>query len=122
MIGISRLLIARGAQSNPSIFRAEGLLPIETVAIAYVEKAKALQHSFTNIKYTIMQMWPESYHLSDTGKQVLHARNTQDLLQVEQASYPSHLLHFHTFLHCSFSNGYIGTLCMHQKEPRNKAE
>ena len=39
--GISRLLIARGAQSNPSIFRAEGLLPIETVAIAYVEKAKA---------------------------------------------------------------------------------
>ena len=80
VLGISRLLIARGAQSNPSIFRAEGLLPVETVAIAYVEQAKALQHSFTNIKYTIMQMWPESYHLSDIGKLVLHAKNTQDLL------------------------------------------
>lgn len=80
LLGISRFLIARGAQSNPSIFRPEGLLPVETVAVAYVEKAKALQHAFTNIKYTIMHMWPESYHLSDTGKRVLHARNTQELL------------------------------------------
>lgn len=50
------VMIARGAQWNPSAFRKEGLLPFETVVRAYIKKAIDLDNLFQNTKYVLLSM------------------------------------------------------------------
>ncbi|KAL1919035.1 uncharacterized protein VTP21DRAFT_2416 [Calcarisporiella thermophila] len=54
--GAHSAMIARGAQDNPSVFRAEGLIPLEEVVRAYVKKSVDIDNPYQNTKYTLMQM------------------------------------------------------------------
>lgn len=50
------VMVARGAQWNPSAFRKEGLLPFETVVRVYIKKAIDLNNLFQNTKYVLLSM------------------------------------------------------------------
>lgn len=50
------VMIARGAQWNPSAFRKEGLLPYDIVVRAYIKKAIDLDNLFQNTKYVLLSM------------------------------------------------------------------
>ncbi|KAI7900417.1 uncharacterized protein BX663DRAFT_517494 [Cokeromyces recurvatus] len=50
------VMMARGAQWNPSAFRREGLLPFETVVRAYIKKAIDYDNLFQNTKYVLLSM------------------------------------------------------------------
>ncbi|KAJ1971901.1 tRNA-dihydrouridine synthase 2 [Dimargaris xerosporica] len=56
--GASSVMIARGAQSNPSIFSAQGPTDSHLVARQYIAIAMAIHNRFQNTKYTLMQMYP----------------------------------------------------------------
>jgi tRNA-dihydrouridine synthase 2 len=49
-------MLARAAQSNPSVFRKEGLLPIEDVMMDYVNLADKYQMNYKNAKYALVHM------------------------------------------------------------------
>ncbi|KAI9322674.1 hypothetical protein BX666DRAFT_1849277 [Dichotomocladium elegans] len=50
------VMIARGAQYNPSIFRKEGFLPYEEVVEAYVKWAVRVDNIYQNTKYVLLTM------------------------------------------------------------------
>lgn len=50
------VMVARGAQWNPSAFRKEGLLPFDTVVRVYLKKAIDLNNLFQNTKYVLLSM------------------------------------------------------------------
>uniref|UniRef100_A0AAV1TAX3 U1-type domain-containing protein n=1 Tax=Peronospora matthiolae TaxID=2874970 RepID=A0AAV1TAX3_9STRA len=56
--GASSFLIARGALANPSIFRKEGLLPMDQVVRDYLGVAAEVDNVFQNTKYNVMRMIP----------------------------------------------------------------
>jgi tRNA-dihydrouridine synthase 2 len=53
---ITSFLIARGAQSNPSVFRKDGSVPISGIIKEYVELAEMYDIHFSNAKYVLLQM------------------------------------------------------------------
>lgn len=55
--GVSSVMIARGAQWNPSIFRSQGMLCPEVVTREYLQRAIQVDNQFSNTKYTVLQMW-----------------------------------------------------------------
>jgi len=54
--GASSVMIARGAQWNPSIFRPEGLLPLHTVMGDYLDCAVECGNFIQNTKYVLHKM------------------------------------------------------------------
>lgn len=57
--GVNSIMIARGAESNPSCFRPAGRLdPITVIAPAYLKLAIATGNHFHNTKYTLGAMDP----------------------------------------------------------------
>ncbi|CAO3599855.1 unnamed protein product [Absidia cylindrospora] len=54
--GASSVMIARGAQFNPSAFRKEGLVPFDEVAKEYIKKSVAVNNVFVNTKYVLLCM------------------------------------------------------------------
>ncbi len=55
--GVSSWMLARGAQWNVSLFRADGPLPLRQVSEAYLRLAMKWIMPPGNAKYTLMQMW-----------------------------------------------------------------
>ncbi|KAI9304132.1 hypothetical protein BJ944DRAFT_203224 [Cunninghamella echinulata] len=60
--GASSVMIARGAQYNPSAFRKEGLLPYEEVAKEYLKKCIDFDNLFANTKYVILTLNNDPAH------------------------------------------------------------
>ncbi|TMW55201.1 hypothetical protein Poli38472_013092 [Pythium oligandrum] len=56
--GASSFLIARGALSNASIFRKEGMLPYTDVVVDYLKVAAETDNVFQNTKYNLSRMLP----------------------------------------------------------------
>jgi len=54
--GCSSVMIARAAQWNPSVFRSEGFLPMETVMSDYLKTSVVYDYHFKNTKYVLAQM------------------------------------------------------------------
>lgn len=54
--GVSSVMIARGAQSNPSVFRKEGPLSTLGAIAQFLRKCIDTDNPFPNTKYTVMQM------------------------------------------------------------------
>ncbi|KAI8333474.1 hypothetical protein BC941DRAFT_357883 [Chlamydoabsidia padenii] len=54
--GASSVMIARGAQFNPSAFRKEGLVPFEQVAKEYLKICVDVNNMFVNSKYVLLCM------------------------------------------------------------------
>ena len=59
LTGVSSIMVARGAEANPSCFRKEGMLdPISVIAPLYVKLAVATGNHFHNTKYCLGAMDP----------------------------------------------------------------
>ena len=54
--GVSSVMLARGAQHNPSVFRREGLVSAREAARKYMEYAVRYDNPYQNAKYTVASM------------------------------------------------------------------
>jgi tRNA-dihydrouridine synthase 2 len=76
--GCSSVMLARAAQWNCSIFRPEGLLPLDDVIAAYLCYAVDYDNAPANSKYCVQNMLRE---LQETprGKKFLEAQTLQQM-------------------------------------------
>lgn len=98
--GASSVMVARGAMWNPSIFRAEGALPLDEVISRYIRLAVDTDAVYQNTKvpiayvcgsflavvlmailqYVVMEMLKGASRLdSPVGEQIVHAKSMQDV-------------------------------------------
>jgi len=54
--GCSSVMIARGAQWNPSVFRSAGMLPVYDVCNDYIAMSTRVGNVYANSKYAILEM------------------------------------------------------------------
>lgn len=76
--GATSVMIARQVEKNCSIFRREGLLPLDTVITSYLKYAIDYNNNTTNTKYCIQQMLGS---LQDTpyGRSLLNAQLMKEI-------------------------------------------
>ncbi|XP_063977613.1 tRNA-dihydrouridine(20) synthase [NAD(P)+]-like [Diachasmimorpha longicaudata] len=79
--GCSSVMIARSAEWNCSIFRKEGLLPIEDVIKSYLKYAIDFDNSPSNTKYCVQNILRELQE-SLMGKQFLAAQSLEQICAV----------------------------------------
>ncbi|ORZ05845.1 hypothetical protein BCR42DRAFT_427875 [Absidia repens] len=60
--GASSVMIARGAQFNPSAFRKDGLVPFDVVAKEYLKTCVDMNNVFVNTKFVLLNMNTTSKH------------------------------------------------------------
>lgn len=53
---VDSFMLARAAQWNPSVFRKDGLLPIEDVMLDYINLAEEYDINYKNAKYILVHM------------------------------------------------------------------
>uniref|UniRef100_H3AAB6 Dihydrouridine synthase 2 n=1 Tax=Latimeria chalumnae TaxID=7897 RepID=H3AAB6_LATCH len=75
------VMLARAAMWNPSIFRKEGLQPLETVIRKYIKYAVKYDNNHTNTKYCLCQMLREQLE-TPRGKKLHAAQSTQEICEV----------------------------------------
>ncbi|CAH2297297.1 tRNA-dihydrouridine(20) synthase [NAD(P)+]-like isoform X1 [Pelobates cultripes] len=76
--GASSVMIARAAMWNPSIFREEGILPLEEVVRDYIRIVVNYDNHYTNTKYCLCQMLREQLE-TPLGKRLHAAQSTQEI-------------------------------------------
>ncbi|KAF9414673.1 hypothetical protein HW555_007451 [Spodoptera exigua] len=81
MTGCSSVMIARAAEWNCSIFRKEGLLPMDTVIEEYLKLAVEYDNSPSNTKYCIQNILRD---LQDTprGRQFLDCQTLEQICSI----------------------------------------
>ncbi|CAG8516052.1 6537_t:CDS:2 [Paraglomus occultum] len=82
---VSSIMIARGAQSNVSIFCNEGLLPKREIAIMYIKKAINVHNNYANTKYTLMQMYADAVKDNEYHA-LVRAKSYEDLCEIYNLS------------------------------------
>ncbi|KAI9471552.1 tRNA-dihydrouridine synthase 2 [Coemansia sp. RSA 1085] len=58
--GATSVMTARGAAANPSIFCAKGGIPARDAVVEYVKIAMNVGNPYSNTKYTVLQMHPDT--------------------------------------------------------------
>ncbi|XP_040264922.1 tRNA-dihydrouridine(20) synthase [NAD(P)+]-like isoform X2 [Bufo bufo] len=79
--GASSVMVARAAMWNPSIFRREGLLPLEDVMRDYIRHAVSYNNHYTNTKYCLCQMMRDQLE-SPLGRKLHATQSTLDICEV----------------------------------------
>ncbi|XP_046842826.1 tRNA-dihydrouridine(20) synthase [NAD(P)+]-like [Xenia sp. Carnegie-2017] len=79
--GTDSVMVARAAQWNPSVFRKEGPLPIDTVIKDFIKFAVEYDNSFSNTKYCLAQMMHEVLE-SSKGIALKHSRTMKELCDI----------------------------------------
>lgn len=79
--GAASVMIARASENNPSIFRKEGLLPLDQVICDYLKYAIRYEAHVKNVKYCIQHML-RSNQASEQGQQLLHAHDMLTICKV----------------------------------------
>ncbi|RKP35634.1 hypothetical protein BJ085DRAFT_40301 [Dimargaris cristalligena] len=74
---VSSVMIARGAQSDPSIFSKDGPVSPYLIAQQYISLSIKTNNRFVNAKYLLMQMYPLTK--SAEFKQLTRSKNYEDL-------------------------------------------
>ncbi|XP_038628672.1 tRNA-dihydrouridine(20) synthase [NAD(P)+]-like isoform X2 [Tachyglossus aculeatus] len=74
----SSVMVARAAMWNPSIFRKEGLQPLEKVMKEYIKYAVRFDNHYINTKYCLCQMLREQLE-SPLGKKLHAAQSSQNI-------------------------------------------
>jgi len=92
--GVSSVMLARGAQDNVSIFRKEGLLAINEVAINYLFKALEKGNVFQNSKYTLLQMYKALMHKRPEGGLIQNAKSYDELCKIWDVNYGDYGYYF----------------------------
>jgi tRNA-dihydrouridine synthase 2 len=82
--GIDGCMIARAAETNPSCFREEGLLPWHEVAEEYLRTAVDLGHYFSNTKFCLSHLVPGK---SELYSQITKAKTLEALCDSLRISY-----------------------------------
>ncbi|KAJ3359285.1 tRNA-dihydrouridine(20) synthase [NAD(P)+]-like [Allomyces javanicus] len=79
--GIASVMLARSAQSNPSVFRhPEPRLPIDDVIRQYIRYAIKYDSIYQNAKYVLMQM--DHDMKSDRGKKLASAKSLRTIAEL----------------------------------------
>uniref|UniRef100_F7EAG4 Dihydrouridine synthase 2 n=1 Tax=Xenopus tropicalis TaxID=8364 RepID=F7EAG4_XENTR len=81
----SSVMLARAAMWNPSVFRPEGMLPVETVIRDYIAYAVQYDNHYTNTKYCLCQMLRDQLE-SPLGKRLHAAQSTLEICEVFEMS------------------------------------
>lgn len=81
--GASSIMIARAAEWNPSIFRKEGMLPIQDVIKKYLKLSIDLDNPSANTKYCVQNILRELQE-SEMGKRFLEAQTMEQICDVWQ--------------------------------------
>ncbi|KAM7058207.1 tRNA-dihydrouridine(20) synthase [NAD(P)+]-like isoform 3-T3 [Molossus nigricans] len=76
----SSVMVARAAMWNPSIFRKEGLRPLEEVMQKYIRYAVQYENHYTNTKYCLCQMLREQLE-SPQGKLLHAAQSSREICE-----------------------------------------
>ncbi|XP_053741600.1 tRNA-dihydrouridine(20) synthase [NAD(P)+]-like isoform X2 [Synchiropus splendidus] len=76
--GASSVMLARAAMWNASVFRQEGLLPVEEVMEQYLKYAIRYDNNPFNTKYCLCQMLRDKVE-SPLGKQVQSAQTNEEI-------------------------------------------
>jgi len=77
------IMIARAAQWNVSVFRKEGLLPLDDIMIRYIKKAVDFESAFSLTKFTVMEMLANVRQLpSERGQKITHCRSMSELTEI----------------------------------------
>ncbi|XP_038130179.1 tRNA-dihydrouridine(20) synthase [NAD(P)+]-like [Cyprinodon tularosa] len=76
--GASSVMLARAAMWNPSVFRSQGLLPVEKVMEEYIKYAIRYDNHAFNTKYCLCQMLRDKVE-SPLGKQVQAAQTNAEI-------------------------------------------
>ncbi|XP_065915860.1 tRNA-dihydrouridine(20) synthase [NAD(P)+]-like [Dysidea avara] len=79
--GCQSVMIARAAQWNPSIFRKEGLLPVDQVARDYLQLAVDYDNYASNTKYCLAQLLHDQLE-TELGQSLMKARTMRELCDV----------------------------------------
>lgn len=74
-------MVARAAEHNPSIFRPEGLLPIDDVIKKYIEYSIIYDNHVSNVKYCIQNML-QSLQSSEKGRRLLESHSVYDVAEI----------------------------------------
>lgn len=82
LTGVTRVMIARGAESNVSCFRAEGLLdPIEEIMPRYIQAGLITGQAYPNGKYCLSTMDTKSSHQNGQATERPKSRFTRKELK-----------------------------------------
>lgn len=79
--GAASVMVARASENNPSIFRKDGLLPLDHVICDYLRYAIRYEAHVKNVKYCIQHML-RSNQASEQGQQLLHAHDMLTICRV----------------------------------------
>ena len=70
------VMVARGAQWNPSVFNPNGMLPVWDMMSQYLDLAKLYENHFANTKYTLCKM--QSTHVKGAASNAFTRCKTYD--------------------------------------------
>jgi tRNA-dihydrouridine synthase 2 len=73
----SSVMFARTVISNPSVFRENGLLPIEDVVEKYVKYALRYEIKYQNTKYVLSSLYPDLQ--DERGQKIRSARSFKEI-------------------------------------------
>lgn len=79
--GASSVMVARAAEHNPSIFREEGLLPIDEVIQRYIEYSIKYDNHISNVKYCIQNML-QSLQSTTKGRKLLESHSIREIAEI----------------------------------------
>uniref|UniRef100_T1K9A9 DUS-like FMN-binding domain-containing protein n=2 Tax=Tetranychus urticae TaxID=32264 RepID=T1K9A9_TETUR len=74
----SSVMIARSPESNCSIFRKDGLLPLEEVIVDYLKYSIKCDSGLHNVKYCVQRMMG-SYQATTRGQACIRANSVRDI-------------------------------------------
>ncbi|XP_075693599.1 tRNA-dihydrouridine(20) synthase [NAD(P)+]-like isoform X1 [Rhinoderma darwinii] len=77
----SSVMVARAAMWNPSVFRREGLLPLEDVMRDYIRHAVRYNNHYTNTKYCLCQIMRDQLE-SPLGRKLHAVQSALDICEV----------------------------------------
>ncbi|KAI8098468.1 uncharacterized protein BX664DRAFT_318778 [Halteromyces radiatus] len=81
--GASSVMIARGAQDNPSAFRKEGLVPFDEVAKEYLKTCVDVNNVFVNTKYVLLCMNTNPKHTkSEFYQKMQRTKSTEAMCEL----------------------------------------
>lgn len=104
------VMVARGAQWNPSVFNPNGMLPVFDMMRQYVNLAKQYENHFSNTKYTLCKM--QSTHVKGAASHLIARSKTLEQLEVAMQK-----LELQPALCRSGSGNFIIGRCMEESNP-----
>ena len=79
--GASSVMLARASELNPSIFRKEGLLPLDDVIRSFMRYSILFDNHVANVKYVVQHML-SSLQASEMGQRLISASELKQIYSI----------------------------------------